>query len=634
MATAANWLECPVCEYRFSVPPEYLDKSGKCPKCENVFVAADCQLPEKVPVAEKGSPEIPEPMVLDSLEVAPSGHSGSADNSPPPPEMVSGGSVPNEETPETEEIDYNQSYVTANKQKSDPKKVLLWVSVSCISAVVLLIGIPVLASMMMGKDQGDGSSSTASNASQASQTGGDSPGDANTTKEKAKKVDAPKGGKGKGRAAKKRKADMTVVKFTDGELKSLWAQCHSGVVLISAKRGMKTSTSHGVVVSDDGKIAVSLSEIKGADLVRVRFASPNYGGEERWVSPLIATTILNSNAAFDLAIIKVDAQTQPVKSRTRSIQKNDRAVVPVLNNKASKDFLRMTKLRPPVPFSDLDDNEKKSITDLNLTPEGNDYFTLHSARMNRNATGVPVFDEQGEWVGMHVAHNEDSKTSFLITTASVSKVLNDPNAKAVDIAAKTAVPAGNANTGASTKGNAAKPSTVKANSFESAIQLLQQVDWKVTDQPSYESAQALAIQWWNVNMEYKTADFTRRIKIEELKKDMNSQMDKNFFWPGKAIRETVNQSAIEAFRRKDDGWFACVRVLKPAGLARSVDDEPAILVELVETGEKALLVPGDVEGPFIQGSEWNVFGLNQNKTRLNTSDGKCMVIHLSGVKKK
>ena len=84
---------------------------------------------------------------------------------PPPPKAKSSGSKSEgtNEDSHSEDVDYNQSYVTANKQRSDPNKVLIWVSASCLLAIVLLIGIPVVASMMLKKNKGDNNSTVAAN---------------------------------------------------------------------------------------------------------------------------------------------------------------------------------------------------------------------------------------------------------------------------------------------------------------------------------------------------------------------------------------------------------------------------------------------------------------------------------------
>lgn len=660
MTKEASWLECPVCEYRFAVPPEYADKSGKCPKCDKVFEASECQLPEKPRLENETAPEIPPPIALEQgVGGTERSSAGSLLKTPPPPDLVAepGNSDGNSaelaspdppSPPKLDDQPAEPTYVAAEKKQVNPNQVLLLVSGSCILAIALLIGIPVIASMIANSPE-DGSS-TGSGTQKDLAVVEDQP-KTNTEKTKSKN---PKTGRKKSGNRKKIKPDLTVAKFTEEELQQLWAKCHESIVLVNCRIGMENRTGYGVVVSRDGRIATALSLVAGASNVRVRIAKSNYGAEDRWHDPVAAVSLVNAQPALNLAIIQVGSDTVPVSIRTASIRNIERGVVPVLNNKASKEFLRQTRIRPAKPFDEFSAEQQQAIQAVGLSPASNDYLTVHSVRLNRNGLGAPVFDEQGKLVGIHITHHPESRSSFLVPSASISKALNDPLSKAIDftdIGPLPTTPAGKAEPGAGTKPGIVKNSpgtkkpaekngkenptnaAPKPSSFQAALELMKRTQWKFTHQEDYQAAQAFAVQWFRVNKEYAQADFTRRIKIEELKNEMTDQMKNHLFWPAKTIRQTINASAVEAYRNKDEGWVACVRVLKPSGIAPDVDDEPAVLVELVETGEKALLVTGEVEGPFIQGTEWIVFGLNQKKTRLNTSAGKCMVIHLAGVKK-
>lgn len=621
MKTAASWLECPVCEYRFSVPPEYLDKSGKCPKCESVFQARDCQLPEKEARADHLAPEIPEPMFLQSVEL------DSADaeiNLPPEPKPTvtksSAGDESNNST-DTPELDYNQTYVAADKKKSDPNKVLLLVAGSCTLAIALLIGIPVAANLLVGKnDQGPAVE----------------PGELNEVNSTPihKKNKGPKKRNGNKRK-KKKSVKSPIVRLTSADMKTIWEKCNSSVVLVLSKKGEKVETSHGAVVSDDGKIAVSWSHVEGAQSVRIKFASSEYGAESRWGPPVFAQSMINKSPELNLAIIQVDQKTIAAAARTSPISANERGVLPVLTNKASTDYLRQTKLNPAQPFSALSNAEQKTLTAANLTPAPNDYFTLHSSKVNKSGTGLPIFDDNGRLVGMHMSHLEATKSSFAIPVAPIKNLANDPIAKPVEFAVRSAadkIPS--AKSGAPASQESGVPAAISSMDFGQSIQALEKLEWKITNQDAYQKIQRFSVNWWNINAEYPKADFTRRLEIEAQLKSLIESMDDSLFWPAKALRETINKSALEAFVKKEDGWFACVTVLKTAAFATEVDGEPAVLVDILETGSKALLVYGEVEGPFNQGTEWMVFGYNKNKTRLNTPDGKCLVIHVAAVKKR
>ncbi|MEE2641880.1 MAG: hypothetical protein VX768_14730, partial [Planctomycetota bacterium] len=423
MNETASWLECPVCEYRFSVPPEYLDKSGKCPKCEKVFHAADCQLPEKAPGNDPAEPDIPEPMAFEGLETE---TGETAAPSPPPPPVPPGKATGQTEEAE-KEIDYNQSYVTADKKRTDPNRVLLLVAGSCALAIALLIGIPMIANMVLSRKPSPETANAGVNANSPQPNGQKTTGQSREASNRpGGQPPAQKTGGAKKRKKKAKKSQLAP--FTVAELENLWKNCHSSIVLVNAKKGDQSTTSHGVVVSTDGKIAVSLSQVQGAESVRVRFADALYGGEKRWGKSAFATNILNTNPSLNLAIIQVPRKTVPATARSKPIGQNERGVVPVLVNKNSDDYLRMTRLSPPQPYSSLAESSRTSLVSMDMEPQKNDYFTVHSARVNKNGVGVPVFDEQAKLVGVHVSHDEDAKSSFLVPYAPISKLVNDPTA--------------------------------------------------------------------------------------------------------------------------------------------------------------------------------------------------------------
>ena len=608
MSTAAVWLECPVCEYRFSVPPDYADKTGKCPKCENIFEASDCQLPEKVLTEDQDEPPIPLPAVL--ADVADEIKSEQST-----PSINVGGAVGDGD---------DKTYVTADKSHTDPNKVLIWVAASCLLAIGLLIGIPALASMFVDRDDEpeNKSNQVANQNPSKNKTSGNKKGAS------GKGAKNNKGGKRKKSKKKAAKPDKSIKNFSAEEYRELWTKCYSGIALVNAKFGTQNRMSHGVVIANDGRIAVSLSNVAGADSVRVRFAQGEYGTKDRWSKPIVATTIMSSKPELDLAIIKVNSKTNPVPIRAQPIKFNDRGVIPTLSNANSDEFFRLTKLRPAKPFDDLEEGEQAAIKNMSLNPATNDYFGVHSAKLNKSGVGAPIFDEQGQLVGMHLTHHAESRKSFLIPPVVIRKVLNDPLARPKPIKAG---PSGNAVAKSPAK---KKAGNSQGTTFETALKVMSELNWKLFAPAAYQSAKQFSERWWEVNAEYLTADFTRKNKIEELKKQMAEEMSNNLFWPSEKDAQSVNTSAVQAFRNKERGWFAAVTVVKPAGLAKDVDGEPAVLVKLDKTNEHALLIPGEVEGPFLPGAQWLIFGINKDNTRLNTADGKCMVIHLAGVKKK
>lgn len=630
---AANWLECPVCEYRFSVPPEYLNKTGKCPKCDHVFDAANCQIPEKKISADRSEPPIPVPAVIGELATDSAGTSGAP--VPPPVDMPVAESLPEIQSSRKPDGQVEHPYVAADKRVTDPNRVLIWVSLSCVLAIALLIGIPAVASWMMNPGEDDGDQRLAENFDEGA-TESPAEGAEPSPKNKNKKRDADNKSSGKDP-----KSAQAVEDFTDEERQAIWSKCHTGIALVNAIYGTENKASHGVVLSDDGKIAVNLSSIQGADEIRVKFALAEYGAENRWSTPVKATRLINSRPDVDVAIIQVPAKTQPVESRSVPVASNERGVVPILSNRKSSEFLRLTKFQPAKPFAALQTREQNTLRELSLQPEDNDYFVLHTAKLNPTGLGSPVFDEEGRLVGMHLTHHEKTRTSFLIPPATLKKILHDPLAKPVPITRQV-----NAAGSGSSRSDAAEANTPSGSpldarggsdsppSLDEALAGMKQLDWKLATPEAYRAATDFAWRWWEVHQEYPQAEFTRRLKIEEWKKEVAGEMEQKLFWPSKDEARWVNEAAIQAFRDQKKGWVALVQILKPAGLADYFNGEPAILVQLAETDEKALLIPGEVEGPFLQGSEWIVFGFNEKNTRLNTADGKCLVIRLAGGQKK
>ncbi|MEC9091352.1 MAG: hypothetical protein VX438_01515, partial [Planctomycetota bacterium] len=428
MKPEASWLECPVCEYRFSVPIEYLEKSGKCPKCDSIFLAHDSQLPEKAPLAEQAAPEIPIPSVLDSAGLTPADnelHSDFASSS----ERLSPGSLqtgPKVQTRPSASPDYNQPYVTADKKQTNPNKVLFLIACCCLIAIAFLIGIPAVANLWIAKNNTESPDSPTSPESPTNPTPLSTP--PTTTLEN-------RGSQKKQIANSKKKKSLKkpIKQLTSEELKEIWSTCYPSIVLVHSKRDSTSLTSHGVVVSGDGKIAVGLSYVEGMESVRVRFAGKHYGGEPRWEDPIKATAIISSNPSLNLAIIQIPKQTTPAVFRSEKIKENEQGWFPVLVNKSAKDYLRRTRLNPAKPHADLTDSEKKSLRDSKLEPAPNDYFTVHSAKVNKNGVGSPIFDKTGKLMGIHMVHEGNGQSSLAIPTSSVNKLANNPAARPVNL---------------------------------------------------------------------------------------------------------------------------------------------------------------------------------------------------------
>lgn len=619
MANIAVWLECPVCEYRFSVPEDHAEKTGKCPKCKVAFDAAQSQLPEKELKHSADETEIPEPILFgridDQMEPVPP----AIDEDDQPPEPNQKPEPPKETVKPARTLESNP-YVQSSKKKTDPNKVLIWVSVCCAVAIGLLIGIPTIASMFFSRS---------TDPEQVTSNDGNA---VNTKKEKTESS------KSKSKQPVKSVPNRTVVPLTDAELRSIWSQIAGSIVLVTAIGNLNAersqTISHGVVVSDDGLIAVNWSSIKDAETIRIKFANADYGAKERWSKPINVTQMVANDAALNLAVLKVDRRTQSIQPRTDSVRFNDRGVVPVLNNLSADEYLRLTKLRPPKIVDTLEPTQKSATTDSGLEMAGTDLLMAHTARVNKNGIGVPIFDDKGKFVAMHVTHDEQSKISLGLSYDSLQTVLGNQLPSPVSVGSTGTPSKKGTNKGAdevaktdSSSGAAAAPAN-----FQEALDRMIEINWRVEDGSTYPSAVAYAEQLAALNEEEGTADFTRRNQIDEFRKTATESQKRLLFWPLEAIRTQVNSLAVEALSKKSSGWYGFVRVLKPAGLGRRIGEEEAMLGEIVETGSKIYILPGEIEGPFLQNTEWIVFGINDRKVK--SDDGILPVVRLAGVKQR
>lgn len=616
MKTMAVWLECPVCEYRFSVPEDFSKKAGKCPKCEKVFNAADCQLPEKKVISDEDELEIPSPIVLSQVESGP----GALNVPPVVPDVTvnKNGSKSygkrSKSGKAVESLDTNMPFVPANKKKTDPNKVLFLIIGACVAALLLLIGIPLIATTFFS-GAGEKENETAAKST--------APDDVELQKnESVTKEDSSKK-KGKKRGAKNgsgKKGDKSSggsePKLDSTALGKIWNSISSSFVLVVAKRNSENVTSHGVVISNDGAIAVNWSQIKGADSVRVKFPSEVYNASERWRKPILARKLIGKSETLNVAVIHINQVTTPVKARPENVEAG-RGVIPILTNLKASEYLRQTRIRSAKPFADLAADEKAVIAGVGLVPDATTPIMIHTGIVNKTGLGVPIFDDAGRFAGMHFANEAKSKTSYCLPLSVLNEIANDPNNSVTSIAPSEATKQGDENL-----------------SFREALDLMGRSEWSMTEADFFNNAQKFSVSWSDLNQEYLAADFTRKNEIDDLRKENLDVQRRLLIWPTDDVQSDLNRLAVTALDSKSKaGWFGLVKVVQPRGMAPMIGEESSMLVELLGTSQRVLLLSGDVEGPFVQGTEWMVFGISNNRI-VRARGEKYPVLEVVGVKKR
>jgi hypothetical protein len=613
MKTMAVWLECPVCEYRFSVPEDFSNKAGKCPKCENVFNAADCQLPEKTAISDEDELEIPQPVALSQID------SGTGSLNVQPDVIVdknvsksyrkrskSGKGV--------ETLDTDMPFVPANKKKTDPNKVLLLIIGTCVVALMLLIGIPIIATTFFSggeeKKNETAAKSKASGIVEKQENKSDAKEDLSKTKSGKRGGKKGSGAKGDGASG------GNAPKLNSTEFAAIWSSISSNFVLVVAKRNSGNVTSHGVVISNDGAIAVNWSQIKGADSVRVKFPSKVYNASERWGKPIQARKLIGKSEALNVAIIHINQVTSPIKARPENAEAG-RGVIPILTNLKSSEYLRQTRIRSAAAFADLSADEKAVIAGVGLVPDATTPIMIHTGTINKTGLGVPVFDEAGRFAGMHFANDAKNKTSYGLPLSVLSDIASDPSNRVTSI----------------TPGDSPKQGDKDLN-FREALDLMSRSEWSMTEATFFPNAQKFSMSWSALNQEYLAADFTRKNEIDELKKENRDVQRQLLIWPTDAVQSDINRLAVAALESKSKiGWFGLVKVIQPRGIAPVIGEESSMLVELLGTSQRALLLSGDVEGPFVQGTQWMVFGISNNRI-VRAGGEKYPVLQIVGVKKR
>ena len=619
MSTKASWLECPVCEYRFSVPPEFADKTGKCPKCERIFHAADCHFEAKKTPTRISELQVPVPAVLDSIKGQPPVVvTPPVFNSSPPAgssDQVTGESG----------LDVNQKFVTANKSTTNPNRILLYVALSCVLAIGLLIGIPWLSMSLFSKSDpvtplGDVAAVEQSQSKSPIASGADE-------KKKTEKSEDRKAEK-----QPRSKPNQRPGPFSKIELDEIWKTVHPSIVLViaSSNDGEK-NLSHGVVISDDGKIAVNCKRVEGAAKIDVRFAATTVDSSQRWQDPIPVAALISKDPGMNVAIIDIAQKTVPVTQRKDPVTTNEKGVIPVLNNKSSEEFLRMTTLRGARTYTSFTAADQNILKQGGFNPPATSLLQTHSAKVNKSGYGLPVFDRNGHLIGAHLDYLESAKTSIAIPLASLLEVANQSVEPAMVF---TRAPQAKKSGSVAKAKGVPKQTSTNSGSFEESSAKVSGIEWKIADESGYALFQDFAIWLSKAKSEYLTADFTRRIELEKQFEECRKNRKDNLFWGNPEVITKVNTMALQALGKDENGWFAFVKIVQPAGLAPEVDDQPAILVEILLTGENALLIPGDVEGSFLPGKEFMVFGLNKQQRRLKTNRGVCSVIDIVEVDSK
>lgn len=610
MKTMAVWLECPVCEYRFSVPEDFSNKAGKCPKCEKAFNAADCQLPEKKLSADPEELEIPAPLSLSQI------NSGDATSSPVPEVIVNtNGGKPKTKKPARdkpdESLDTNMPFVPANKTKTDPNKVLFLIIGSCVAALLLLIGIPLIASSLFSGGNEEDKKTVASS------TGSDevsSPIRNSDPEKKSGVKNKKRKGKGKGKGKAPNSGNQP--KLDSNALSSVWKTIAPSFVVVMAKRKSETVTSHGVVISKDGAIAVNWNQVKDADSIRIKFPADVYNGSVRWQKPIQVQKIIGKNEALGVAILHVNQVTAPVKARSPEAAAGP-GVIPVLTNLKAPEYLRQTRIRPTELFTDLSDAQKSILTGDGLAPDPATPIMIHTAIVNKTGKGVPVFDEAGLFAGMHFVYDPEGKLSYGLPLSVLNDIANDPNNSVTSLAPVEKVKSVDSD---------------QNLDFREALELMNESEWALTKPGFYGNAQKFALSWLDLEQENLSAGFARKNEIEELKKESVESQRRLLIWPPEKTQTDVNRLAAAALESKTKaGWFGLVKVLQPPGMAPILGEDASMLVHLVGTSHRVLLISRDVEGPFVQGTEWMVFATTNNRI-VRAGGEKYHVLEVVGVK--
>ena len=483
MKTTAVWLECPVCEYRFSVPEDFSNKSGKCPKCEKVFNAAECQFPEKKLSSDPEELEIPTPMLLAQI-------SSDVATPNPGPQIVVNTDKAKPKTKKSKPskvddgLDTNLPFVPASKKKTDPNKVLFLIVGSCVAALLLLIGIPLIASSLFSGGNEEEKKTVASS------TGGSDVASSTTNPAEEEKSDE------NNKKQKRKSAGETYPpKKLDAEsLGRVWKAVAPSFVLVVAKRKSESVTSHGVVISNDGAIAVNWNQIKDADSIRIKFPSDEYNDSVRWKKPIQVRTIIGKNESLNIAILHINQVTTPVRSRPPEAA-SGRGVIPILTNLKTPDYLRQTRIRPSQAFADLSEAQKSVLTGNGLAPVPETSIMIHTAIVNKTGKGVPIFDDAGLFAGMHFVHDPEGKLSYGLPLSVLKQVANDPNNKVTSLAPL----------------EKAKPAdSDQILDFREALDLMNGSEWALTKPEFYGNAQKFALSWLELEQEKLSADFSRK----------------------------------------------------------------------------------------------------------------------------
>ncbi len=633
-------VECPACEFVFSVPDEFAGKKGKCPECGNVFradqaVATNVGVeavgrepsapPKAVGTSTVGGMKIPAPKRLAAPAEKPAAAAPKLLVAKPLEEAKPATAEPVFEKNEapvgplpfiTENTDAGSngesSLVRRRKQSGKP------VLIAAIAGGLLLLvvgGIVLVYAFGSGSGSADGvvAGNNAADGTAA---------DADVT------YSSP--------APAERRANDGAANsptMTAAQLAQLWPSVRLSLCEIevttsrlsdSGTQQRETRSGSGFVIDARGWVATNLHLVRDAQSIEVHTFQPDL--PFKLVSFAPGTVAIDP--AHDLAILAVDFSSGSPAPLPLDSESTPLAGDPLIVGRSGERFeqsplaacqvqnLRLNNDLPPSSKTMLRERELHDTVDL--------VWVQVDHQIGEQEDGAPLLDPQGRVVGVANRLSPTSKDGYAVPVKHLAALLKSASGDVTLFAATDVVDRGDPPDERPVEPNPSpmppdEPDTqadplLYVDLLADSLRACKDLNWSPATPAEYKTLQQLA------KYVHEAKELESQARIEEGVRiivgakadDVLKQLSEGETpWPGNEQIAALNRLAAKSLEIPGQPVFAYLQIVAPSRMAASIDGQPSVVAELIGT-EQLIVLPTKADPADLKkGTRWLLLGVHE-----------------------
>jgi len=611
-------VECPACEFTFSVPDSYAGKRGKCPECGNVSLAPevddlDAAVDAAASIAPSPAPggggvNLPAPKRL------------AARNAAPAPLPVAEAAPPLEDFSATLAETSNTKFPhitkkggpqaagveTAPSQRRKSTTARLWIAAA--AGAVLVGGLVAIIVANSGSDDHIAEANRDNPKPPPANSvvpDGATPDD-NTTPDNPHKP-----------------------RITQAELNELWKDARHQVckleVTTLGEHGTDKLVGTAFVIDSRGWVATNYHLIRDAKAASVVVRVPDVSYQQSFT----AQGIIAEDPAHDIAILAVDfkkANPHPLTLQPIAGVESGQDLVACQQGDGS--WLRACRAHSVLPTADLPRSCQAAVRQRKLDETQHLTWIQHDAPLAECDSGSPLLDRRGKVIGISTSLGSSSASGYALPIRHLVALKDAANGEVKpfgqeDMVAVKPVDPPHVDPPSAKPEPGTQESLVLIRNLQAECE---KMDWMPKTMSDYKRFQELAVYVTAANVVEDDPDIAEDFRIligsvaTEVMQALNTQK-----WPGDAGLAEINSLATDSLKQgmDGDGLFAYVEIALPTKESPAVDGVPTIVCELIGTDQLVIIPVAISDRGLTKKSRWLVLGNHDRSAEYQVSiDGK------------